>query len=233
MTSPERKQANPIDISLYLFYITICVFFTHCLCKGGVWSLNLSNKITLSRIFIIPLFMIFAFPLPGVLGTLIPYGVRCIVSLVLFVIAEFSDLADGKIARKLNQVTDFGKFLDPIADKLLVSAALLCICAERAMYVWPTMVILIREFAVTGLRLIAASKGQVIAAGKLGKLKTGLQTGAISTLLSAKVLGLIYAPLDHFFTICGDIVMILAVIMTIVSGIEYFVKNSEVLKGAK
>ncbi len=195
--------------------------------------MNISNKITLSRIIIIPFFMVFAFPLPGVLGTLIPYSVRCIVSLVLFVIAELSDIADGKIARKLNQVTDFGKFLDPIADKLLVTAALLCVCAERAIYVWPTMIILIREFAVTGLRLVAASKGQVIAAGKLGKLKTGLQTGALTTLLSAKVLGLIYGPLDHIFTICGDVVMALAVVMTVVSGIEYFVKNSGVLKETK
>ena len=200
--------------------------------RGGV-SLNLSNTITLSRIFIIPFFMFFAFPLPGAMTNMIPFSVRCIVALVLFVIAELSDLVDGKVARSLNQVTDLGKFLDPIADKLLVTSALLCICAERAIYVWPAMIILIREFAVTGLRAIAASKGNVIAAGKLGKLKTALQTTALTTLLSAKVLGLIYYPLDHIFTIVGDVVMVLAIIMTIVSGIEYFVKNAGVLKETK
>lgn len=191
---------------------------------------NLSNKITLFRIFVIPLFLIFAFPLPGVLGTLIPYAVRCICALVIFVVAEISDVADGKIARKYNQVTTFGKFMDPIADKLLVTAALLAICAERAFYVWATAVILMREFVVTGLRVIAASKGIVIAAGKLGKLKTVFQTTGITILLSAKVLGLIYSPIEYYLVILGDIVMAIAVVLTVVSGVEYCVKNSNVLK---
>jgi len=195
--------------------------------------LNISNTITLSRIIIVPFFMLFAFPLPGPLDGVIPFSVRCIVALALYVIAELSDLVDGKIARALNQVTDLGKFLDPIADKLLVSAALLCFCCERAWYVWPTMIILIREFAVTGLRAVAASKGSVIAAGKLGKLKTTFQNIALTTLLAARVLGLIYSPLDHIFTICGDVVMVIAVVLTIVSGIDYFVKNGNVLKQAK
>jgi len=193
--------------------------------------MNLPNKITIFRILIIPVFMIFAFPLPNVFGFSFSYEVSSIVSLVLFVVAEFSDMADGKIARKYNLITDFGKFLDPVADKLLVTAALLAICASRPLYVWATMIILLREFIVTGFRLVASSKGNVIAAGKLGKIKTFLQTTSLSILFGAPVLGLIYSPLNQIFTVIGDIVMLVAVIMTIVSGAEYIVKNVNVLKG--
>lgn len=193
--------------------------------------MTLSNKITLSRIILIPFFMIFAFPLPyeGSYPGWVTVT-RIIAALVVFVAAELTDIWDGKLARKRNEVTDLGKFLDPIADKLLVTAALLCFCAEWRFYVWPAMVILMREFAVSGLRQIAAAKGTVIAAGKLGKIKTTLQTTALTTLLAAKVLGLIYAPLLRWITYAGHAVMCLAVIMTIVSGIEYFVKNAKVLK---
>ena len=148
--------------------------------KGGI-DITLSNKITISRIVIIPFFMVFAFPWPSFIGFGIPYSVRVIVSLVLFVLASISDAIDGKIARKFNQITDFGKFLDPIADKLLVTVALLALCAERPIYVWATAIILMREFIVTGLRLVAAAGGRVIAAGKLGKAKTTLQTVSIIT----------------------------------------------------
>lgn len=199
--------------------------------RGGV-CLTLSNKITLSRIFLIPFFMIAAFPLPN--QESFPEWLRVtriIAALVFFVVAELTDIWDGKLARKRNEVTDLGKFLDPIADKLLVTAALLCFCAEWKFYVWPTMIILMREFAVSGLRQIAAAKGVVIAAGKLGKLKTTLQTTSLTTLLSAKVLGLMFGRhIDLFITAVGHVVMGLAVILTIVSGIEYFVKNSKVLK---
>ncbi|MBO4261145.1 MAG: CDP-diacylglycerol--glycerol-3-phosphate 3-phosphatidyltransferase [Clostridia bacterium] len=193
--------------------------------------MTLSNKLTLSRIFLIPFFMIAAFPLPyqETFPTWLHY-VRIIAALVFFVVAELTDIWDGKLARKRNEVTDLGKFLDPIADKLLVTAALLCFCAEWPFYVWPSMIILIREFAVSGLRQIAAVKGKVIAAGKLGKIKTTLQTTSLTTLLSAKVLGLIWSPLNYWITIAGHVVMCLAVVMTIVSGIEYFVKNAEVFK---
>ena len=175
--------------------------------------------------------MIAVFPLPyqETFPTWLHY-VRIIAALVFFVVAELTDIWDGKLARKRNEVTDLGKFLDPIADKLLVTAALLCFCAEWPFYVWPSMIILIREFAVSGLRQIAAVKGKVIAAGKLGKIKTTLQTTSLTTLLSAKVLGLIWSPLNYWITIAGHVVMCLAVVMTIVSGIEYFVKNAEVFK---
>lgn len=176
--------------------------------------------------------MVFAFPWPSFIGFDMPYPVRAIVSLVLFVLASISDLVDGRIARKYNQITDFGKFLDPIADKLLVTAALLAICAERNIYVWATAVILMREFIVTGLRLVAAAGGKVIAAGKLGKAKTTLQTTSIITLYSAKVLGLIYGPIEKYLAILGDVVMLAAVVMTIISGVEYVVRNKDVLRGS-
>lgn len=176
--------------------------------------------------------MVFAFPWPPFIGFDMPYPVRAIVSLVLFVLASISDLVDGRIARKYNQITDFGKFLDPIADKLLVTAALLAICAERNIYVWATAVILMREFIVTGLRLVAAAGGKVIAAGKLGKAKTTLQTTSIITLYSAKVLGLIYGPIEKYLAILGDVVMLAAVVMTIISGVEYVVRNKDVLRGS-
>ena len=199
--------------------------------KGGI-SITLSNKITISRIVVIPFFMIFAFPWPSFFGFAIPYAVRVIASLALFVLASISDAVDGKIARKFNQITDFGKFLDPIADKLLVTAALLALCAERPLYVWATAIILMREFIVTGLRLVAAAGGRVIAAGKLGKAKTTLQTTSIIILYSAKVLGLIYGPLEKYLVILGDVVMLAAVVMTIISGVEYILRNKDVLRGS-
>ena len=191
--------------------------------------MNLPNKITLFRIIIIPVIMFFGFPYPS---SFMPDMLCKIAVLVLFIIAEFSDMADGKIARKYNLVTDFGKFLDPVADKLLVSAALLSVCAERPIYVWVTMIILLREFVITGFRLVASGKGVVIAAGKLGKFKTVLQTTALTVLMAAPVLGYIYEPLKGIFTVVGDIIMALAVVMTIVSGVEYIVKNKNILSGS-
>ena len=193
--------------------------------------MNLPNKITLSRIALIPVFMLFAFPYPEFMHGILPSGLsflseyKELISLIVFVVAASTDALDGHIARKNNLVTDFGKFLDPIADKLLVTAALLALTAADVTYAWATMVILIREFVITGLRLVAGTKGIVIAAGNLGKLKTVFQTAALSVLLAAPVFsgtasGVIY--------IIGDILMIIAVILTIVSGVEYLYKNRQV-----
>jgi len=151
---------------------------------------------------------------------------KALISLLVFIIAASTDALDGHIARKNNLVTDFGKFLDPIADKLLVTAALLALAAADVTYVWATMIILIREFAITGLRLVAGTKGIVIAAGSLGKIKTVFQTAALSVLLAAPVFSGTVADVIY---IIGDVLMIIAVILTIVSGIEYLYKNRKVI----
>ena len=135
--------------------------------------MNLPNKITISRILLIPIFMI-------VLYLPIPY--REIIALAIFVIAAATDGIDGHIARSRNLVTNFGKFLDPLADKLLVTAALVALVGMQRIPSWIVTVIIAREFAVTGIRLLAVGEGRVIAASMLGKIKTVTQIIAISLL---------------------------------------------------
>lgn len=198
--------------------------------------MNLPNKITLLRIALIPVFMIFAFPYPEFMQSISFPGLSFLVkhsdliALILFVVAASTDAVDGHIARKYNLVTDFGKFLDPIADKLLVTAALLALMCVDKVYAWATMIILIREFIVTGLRLVAGTKGIVIAAGQLGKLKTVFQTAALSVLLAAPVFP---ADAEKIVYIIGDILMGIAVLLTIVSGVEYIYKNRKVILESK
>lgn len=198
--------------------------------------MNLPNKITLLRIALIPVFMIFAFPYPESMQSISFPGLSFLVkysdliALILFVVAASTDAVDGHIARKYNLVTDFGKFLDPIADKLLVTAALLALMCVDKVYAWATMIILIREFIVTGLRLVADTKGIVIAAGQLGKLKTVFQTAALSVLLAAPVFP---AGGEKIVYIIGDILMGIAVLLTIVSGVEYIYKNRKVILESK
>ena len=196
--------------------------------------MNLPNKLTVARMCLIPVFMLFAFPMPagfpgyGFFSVAGPY-----IALVVYIVASITDAADGHIARKNNLVTSFGKFLDPIADKLLVTAALLSLVPHNIMYLWAAMVILAREFVVTGIRLLAAGDGVVIAAGKLGKLKMVLQTIAIITLLCAYIVETwsgVWAQIGDVLVIAGDVLMWAAVIMTIVSGIEYVAKNINYLK---
>ncbi len=196
--------------------------------------MNLPNKITVLRIILIPIFMIFAFPLPAFipcLNTVIPQIAIDVICFVIFLAATLTDMLDGKIARKYNLITDFGKFLDPIADKLLVAAALCAISFARPIYLWALMVVLIREFVVTGFRLVASSKGVVIAAGKLGKWKTATQTVGLCILFGAPIAGYIMEILGTIVRWTGDIVMIVSVILTIVSGVEYLVKNWNLMDG--
>lgn len=194
--------------------------------------MNLPNKLTLLRIILIPVFMIFAFPYPDWFPFLSTaewfIESKDIVAFVIFVVASVTDFLDGYIARKNNLVTDFGKFLDPIADKLLVTASLLALAKVSDAYVWATMIILIREFVVTGMRLVAAGKGVVIAAGQLGKWKTATQMIALSVLLFAPIL-----PMGKIrFTVfmIGNIVMAVSVLLTIISGVEYIYKNRSLLQ---
>lgn len=201
--------------------------------------MNLPNKITLSRIFLVPLFMIFVVPFPawmqpgadfsfGVAFLDAVYGFLChykmIIAAAIFILASSTDGVDGYIARKRKQITRFGKFLDPIADKLLITAALLALVQTGEVSGWAAMIIIGRELIVTGLRLVAAGEGIVIAASYLGKIKTVLQIIAIVlSLLQNWPLSLIAGvPFDDYF-------MFIAVIFTIYSGYDYIAKNLKVI----
>jgi CDP-diacylglycerol---glycerol-3-phosphate 3-phosphatidyltransferase len=184
--------------------------------------MNLPNKITVSRIFLIPLFLIvmlvpFSWGEAAFLGAEMP--VTHLVGSLIFIIASVTDWVDGYYARKLNMVTNLGKFLDPLADKLLVSAALIVLVDLELAASWIVIVIISREFAVTGLRLVLAGEGEVVAANMLGKVKTWAQIVAISALLLHNIIfELISVPFD-------DIALWVAMIFTIWSGWDYFYKN--------
>ena len=141
----------------------------------------------------------------------------------IFVVASLTDFLDGYIARKNNLVTVFGKFIDPLADKLIVMAALLILNDARVFPVWITVVILSREFIVTGIRLIAVGEGKVIAASKLGKYKTASTMVAIIMLLA-----LPYLPYEGFKD-AGLIVLYIGTALTVISGFDYFIKNKETI----
>lgn len=154
-------------------------------------------------------------------GTVIPVG--HLIAACLFIFASATDWLDGYYARKLNLVTNFGKFLDPLADKLLITAALIGLVQLDLLAAWIAIIIISREFAVTGVRLIAAADGDVIAASPLGKLKTVFQIIGISALMLYNIpFSAISFPFDQ-------IMIWIATILTIVSGIDYFVKNKHIL----
>lgn len=167
-----------------------------------------ASKITLIRIAFIPLYMLLMYLSGGA------PGMWMWLALAVFIIASITDYIDGQIARKYNQVSDFGKFLDPLADKLLVIAAMTMFCEWGAMPAWALMIVLTREFAVTGLRLVAVGKGKVIAAGWSGKVKT-----------AATMIGLCAWMAFPTFPILGWIITGVIVITTVYSGIEYFIQN--------
>ncbi len=196
--------------------------------------MNLPNKLTLTRLVLVLVFAFFAFPLPSVLCP--EATVRAWIALIVYVLASITDALDGHIARKNNMVTDFGKFLDPIADKLLVTSALLSLTLVdtqglfHGLYLWSTLIILTREFMVSGVRMIAASKGVVIAAGKMGKLKMIFQSIALVVLLAVPVFSGDFAM---FLRNIGDVLMVVAVILTIWSGAEYLWKNRALFMNSK
>ena len=167
-----------------------------------------ASKITLVRVVFIPLLMVFMYLSGGCTN------IWMWLSLTVFIIASITDYIDGHIARTRNQVTDFGKFLDPLADKLLVIAAMCMFCQWGMMPAWALMLVLAREFAVTGLRLVAVGKGKVIAAGWSGKVKTA------STMVSLCVWMAFPQVAILSWVIVGVIV-----VTTIYSGVEYFIQN--------
>ncbi len=167
-----------------------------------------ASKITLARIFMIPVLM-FTLYMSGGEG-----GMWMRISLAVFVIASLTDFVDGQIARKCNQVSDFGKFLDPLADKLLTIAVLTIFCEWGWLPAWALMIVLTREFAVTGLRLVAVGKGTVIAAAWSGKIKTA------STMIGLSAL-MIFTHNTVLFWLVTAVILL----TTVYSGVEYFVKN--------
>ena len=173
--------------------------------------MNLPNKLTMLRIILIPVFMVVLYwGFPG----------ANYVALAIFIAASFTDMLDGKIARKYNLVTDFGKFLDPLADKLLTIAVMTVFTQWGRFPAWALMIVLTREFAVSGLRMIASDKGRVIAAGWSGKVKTA------STMVC---IVLMFLPIPGWLnTVCVAIIAL----TTLYSGVEYFAKNKDIIASA-
>ncbi|MCU9612035.1 CDP-diacylglycerol--glycerol-3-phosphate 3-phosphatidyltransferase [Caldibacillus lycopersici] len=192
--------------------------------------MNLPNKITISRIFLIPVFvviMLIDFPWGVLTFGEVTLPVSQFIGALIFVIASTTDWIDGYYARKYNLVTNLGKFLDPLADKLLVSAALIILTEMGLAPSWIVIIIISREFAVTGLRLVLAGGGEVVAANMLGKIKTWTQIVAITALLINNV------PFSYINLPFDDIALYIATFFTIWSGLDYFVKNRHVFKNSK
>ncbi len=180
--------------------------------------MNLPNKLTIFRIILIPFFVFFL---------LAPYfeGYGNYIAVAIFIVASLTDLLDGKIARKYNLVTNFGKFMDPLADKLLVCSAMICLIELDSIPSWVVIIIISREFIISGFRLVASDNGVVIAASYWGKFKTTFQM--------LMVIVLILNIKTPFFNYLGIILIVIATTLTIISLIDYIVKNKDVLKEQK
>lgn len=177
--------------------------------------MNLPNKLTMFRVILIPFFIFF------LLVPVTAYDKW--IALAIFIIASLTDLLDGKIARKYNLVTNFGKFMDPLADKLLVCSALICLIELQRIPSWMVVLIIAREFTISGFRLIAADNGVVIAASYFGKFKTTFQMIAVCLLI---------ADIEALQSVTL-IILWIAVILTVVSLVDYLVKNKDVMKEEK
>ncbi len=175
--------------------------------------MNLPNKLTILRVLMIPFFVLFA------LVDLIP-GYSKYIAVALFVTASLTDLLDGKIARKYNMVTNFGKFMDPLADKLLVCAALICLVSTDRLPAWIVIVIISREFIISGFRLVASDNGVVIAASYWGKFKTTFQMLMIIVLL---------LDFGGAFDLLGQLLAWISLALTIISLVDYLIKNKHVI----
>ena len=179
--------------------------------------MNLPNKLTMLRVILIPFFVFF------MLTDLVPYS--GLIALAIFIAASITDFLDGKIARKYNLITNFGKFMDPLADKLLVCSAMICLIPLGLLPAWIVIIIIAREFVISGFRLIASDNGIVIAASWWGKWKTVTQMFMVIVLILE-----IYFPV---LRIPGLVLMYAALVLTIASLIDYLYKNRSVLKEQK
>ena len=180
-------------------------------------TMNLPNKLTIFRVILIPFFVL-CFYLP-----VIPFN--NVVACVIFCVASITDILDGYLARRDGLVTNFGKFMDPLADKLLVGAALICLIESGQLPAWAVVIIISREFIISGFRLIASDNGVVIAASYWGKFKTVTQMAMV-------ILMLLNFP-GAIFPVITRIVMWAAIILTVVSLVDYVLKNKDVLKDTK
>ncbi len=176
--------------------------------------MNLPNKLTMLRIIMVPL--IVALLLLDQEGKLIYWAG------ILFLLASFTDFLDGYLARKNDMITNFGKFMDPLADKLLICSVLLCLAAMGRVPAWAVIIIMAREFAISGFRLVAVEKGVVIAAGNLGKRKTNAQTLWCAFLL--------FPFIWQYWELTATLLMILALVLTVWSFGDYVYRNRQVLK---
>ena len=174
--------------------------------------MNTANKLTMLRVILIPVYLVIWH---------LDFAGNNIVALIIFIAASITDFADGYIARHYNQVTDFGKFMDPLADKVLVLTSMICFCAMGRFPAWALVIVMAREFAVSGLRLVAVDNGRVIAAGWSGKVKT------FSTMVC---LCLMHLPIPDWL---GWVCIIVIAATTLYSGVEYFAKNRDVLNWSK
>ena len=175
--------------------------------------MNLPNKLTVLRILMVPFFVFFM--LTDVGG-----AANKRIALALFCVASLTDLLDGKIARKYNLVTNFGKFMDPLADKLLVCSAMICMIETKKLAAWFVIVIIAREFIISGFRLVASDNGIVIAASYWGKFKTVSQMAMIIVLI---------ADLGGVFDLIGTVLIWISLALTVISLVDYIVKNKQVL----
>lgn len=202
-------------------------------------GMTLPNKLTILRIVLIPV-MVIIYYIPYLRNTyvftykdiLTGVSLSNLINAIIFIVASLTDMLDGKIARKYNLVTTFGKFADPLADKCLVFTALLLLGTDASLIdnwlhmqyvvpVWATIIIMIREFMVSGIRLVAVGEGNVIAAGKLGKWKTAV------TMVTLVVLFI--SHISKYIELLGFVMLMVSVILTVVSGIEYFWKNRKII----
>ena len=175
--------------------------------------MNLPNKLTVLRVIMVPFFVFFMLTdAGGAAGKWI--------ALAIFCVASLTDMLDGKIARARNLVTNFGKFMDPLADKLLVCSAMICLIATGQLAAWIVIIIIAREFIISGFRLVAADNGIVIAASYWGKFKTVSQMAMIIVLI---------ADFGGVFYMIGNVLIWVSLILTVVSLVDYVVKNIEVL----
>ena len=175
--------------------------------------MNLPNKLTILRVILIPFFVVFMlFDITGAADKWI--------ALVIFCVASLTDMLDGKIARKYNMLTNFGKFMDPLADKLLVCTALICLTSMNRLNVIVVLVIIAREFIISGFRLVASDNGIVIAASYWGKFKTVSQMALIIVLIM---------DLGGVWNVVGTVLTWVALLLTVVSLIDYIAKNKQVL----
>lgn len=178
--------------------------------------MNLPNKLTCLRVLLIPFFVVFLL-MEG------SFSYFKWIALAIFIIASLTDLLDGKIARKYNLVTNFGKFMDPLADKLLVCSAMICLISLGKIPAWVVVIIIAREFTISGFRLVASDNGVVIAASMWGKYKTTFQMIMVILMIADIAV----------LSILTQIIMWIALALTIISLVDYLVKNKDVMKETK